>query len=73
MNTCGKCIHSRSMPENLNNRVCKGAPPQMVPLLQPNFSTTIKHMFPIVLATDEACGLFKPKITVDHINGEVVE
>lgn len=73
MDKCGDCIHARVVPDNLQHRICRGAPPQVIATPLQNGSMQIRHMFPTVLATDETCGQFKYKNVIDHINGEVVE
>lgn len=67
MNKCGECQHSRSIPDNLQQRVCKGAPPQIVPLpTGMGMSIKLQHIWPTVMATDEGCGMFRSKVIVDN-------
>lgn len=70
---CGTCAHARVMAGDLTQRVCRGGVPQVVTVPLPTGQIQVQHRFPIVLATDEACGQYKSKITLDHINGEIVQ
>ncbi len=69
---CGNCIHARIVPENIQQRICRGMPPQVIALPHPQ-GIQIKHMFPVVMATDESCGQYERLIVVDVTNGEIVE
>lgn len=74
MNRCGDCQHARSVPENLTQRICKGAPPQIVIVPAAPGRLDIKHMWPTILAGDEGCSLFdsKPSI-IDVTTGKVID
>jgi hypothetical protein len=61
MQTCGQCAHGKLLKDNLQQRVCKGAPPQLVLIPGPGGSVQMIPAFPNVGVNDEACGAFKPR------------
>lgn len=71
MKNCGTCEYARMLP-NLSQRICRGAPPQIVAVPLPN-GVQLKHMWPTVEAADEGCGAYRAKIVIDHVNNEVVQ
>ena len=66
IHNCGQCTYASMLPKDFLKRGCRGAPPQIVVLPTPQ-GPQMQMMYPIVLATDEACGAFKQKVapTID--------
>lgn len=61
---CGNCRHAALVKEDLTIRSCRGAPPQLVVLPTPK-GLNVQPMWPAVKATEQICGAYKPKITLD--------
>lgn len=66
---CSNCEHSRINPQDMNSRICRGAPPSivMVPIMTARGQALQQQAhYPVVGATDEGCGTFKPKLLIDN-------
>ncbi len=62
---CSTCKHGRIIQQDLTKRVCRGAPPQAV-VLPDRGSISIQYVWPVVEASDEGCGMYRPSL--DTIN-----
>ena len=69
MNKCIACVHAVAYPEDLTKRICRGGPPQIVPIQISPSQIQMRNMWPMVNATDDGCGVFNEKIIVDTITG----
>lgn len=65
---CGNCVHSRIVKQDLTQRICRGAPPQIVIMPVPG-GVQQQHHWPVVDAGDEGCGLYKMKLAIDTTEG----
>ena len=63
---CRNCEHSRINPQDINSRVCRGAPPCLIAIPQGMGKVALQSHYPLVGATDEGCSLFKPKLLIDN-------
>lgn len=64
---CSNCKFSHMMPQDLNLRICKGAPPQAVLVPVPG-GARMEHHFPLVNATNDACALHRFRVIDADIN-----
>ena len=62
---CGSCMHSRLVPTDIRQRICRGVPPQIVPIPTGPGQMQLKHVWPTVESADEGCGLHKERINID--------
>lgn len=69
MNKCIACAYAIAYPNDLTKRVCRGGPPQIVPIPVSPTEIQLRNMWPTVNATDDGCGVFKEKIIIDTTNG----
>lgn len=65
MSKCIGCIYAVSYPEDISKRVCKGGPPQIVPIQVSASQIQMRNMWPMVNASDDGCGVYKAKIAID--------
>lgn len=73
ISSCGNCAYARLLPGDMTKRACRGGPPQLVVMPTPR-GPALQTMFPVVGATDEACGAFKPVVTLSKgLNNEAQE
>lgn len=59
--TCGNCKHAAVIKEDFTQRICRGAPPQVVVVQTPRGAGLQCH-WPIVPVDGPTCGAFKPKL-----------
>lgn len=64
MKTCGSCANAKPVPGNVMQRVCFGAPPQLLATSQ-----GIQTFRPNVAINDPACGMFEPLEPAEPANG----
>jgi len=61
--TCGLCRYTKAIPNDLTKRYCNGMPPFPVAIPGPR-GIGIQMIRPVVGTVDEACALFKSRITL---------
>ncbi len=66
--SCNTCEHSRIVKQDITKRICKGMPPQVVPV-PTHGGIQLQFHWPMVEANDEGCGLHKPKKMIDTTIG----
>lgn len=64
MKTCGSCANAKPVPGNITQRVCFGAPPQLVATKE-----GLMGFRPNVAINDMACGMFKALEPAEPANG----
>jgi len=69
--TCKSCVHAHMLPSgDLQHRVCRGAPPQVIGVATPKGIAT-QQVWPTVNLEHPICGAFRKKILIDTGAGDV--
>ncbi len=63
--TCGNCANGKVHGSDLTKRICRGAPPTPVMFPAGPGRVQMQFHFPLMDASEEACGMYKPKVLLD--------
>lgn len=67
---CGNCQWAGIMPEDVTQRICRGAPPQVV-VLPNQKGLQLSYQWPVVKSNGPICSMFKLKLQLDSIKIDV--